>query len=297
MGVGPQLSIWLLLTVTVGLCFITETRAQSGDGDEEATPTVGVRLGLTEPFTPDLNNPNSAAYMALEMTVVNECTIICANALGNAFDVCLLRRFREVSAVTRESTTAADMAVQLDSSIPVSQLPTADTVANAIVEGAANSSLIDPSSVVITAVSFPTPATTGIPLSFTSVGETFTTDLMDLTTPASMARAILITTTLEPFYNESFPSSFQSMNVTGFRNGSIINDLLMQFSAGNVPNITDIANVLVNASSNITAFNISVSSITVNGTAISVSSGVSHNISLITASFFVLLSWLLSSQH
>ncbi|XP_068164641.1 uncharacterized protein [Antennarius striatus] len=139
-------------------------------------------------------------------------------------------------------------------------------------------------------------ATTEIPFSFTSLGETFTADLMNPSSPAFMARAMTITTELEPFYDDAFPS-FMSLNVAGFRNGSIINDLLVAFSAGNVPNIMDIANVLINASSNITAFNISVSSITVNGTVVSVSSGVSHKISLITASFFVLLSWLLSGQH
>ncbi|GAA6216280.1 cell wall protein DAN4-like isoform X1 [Lates japonicus] len=58
------------------------------------------------------------------------------------------------------------------------------------------------------------------------------------------------------------------------------------------PNNTQIASVLINA--NVTGFDIEGSSIIVNDTS---SSGVSHKISLFTASCLVLLSWLLSSQQ
>lgn len=105
-------------------------------------------------------------------------------------------------------------------------------------------------------------------------------------------------------------------------NGSIINNVGVSFASSSVPNDTQIANVLISASSNITAFNIDTSSISINGTRkqrqpeliamqrvqrcpsncclflhAEVSSAASHQISLITASLLVLMSWLLSSQH
>ncbi|MED6295239.1 hypothetical protein CHARACLAT_029617 [Characodon lateralis] len=69
----------------------------------------------------------------------------------------------------------------------------------------------------------------------------------------------------------------------------------LRFASASVPNGSKIADVLVNAASQITAFNIDTTNIFVDGT--QVSGGVSHKISLITAFCMVLLSWLLSSQH
>ncbi|XP_022624556.1 cell wall integrity and stress response component 4-like [Seriola dumerili] len=132
-------------------------------------------------------------------------------------------------------------------------------------------------------------------LTFRSVGETFTSDLQDTSSAAFTSRASLIKSTLEPFYQQEFPS-FRSLNVVSFSNGSIINNMDIGFASTSVPNNTQIANVLVNAASNITTFNVDTASISVDGT--QVSSGVSHkSLSLITASCLVLMSWLLSSQQ
>lgn len=49
-------------------------------------------------------------------------------------------------------------------------------------------------------------------------------------------------------------------------NGSIINDLGLGFASTSVPNNTQIANTLIDAASNITAFNIDTTSISVDGT-------------------------------
>lgn len=57
------------------------------------------------------------------------------------------------------------------------------------------------------------------------------------------------------FYTHSF-----------FSNGSIINTVDVSFASSSVPNDTQIAEVLISASSNITAFNIDTSSISINGT-------------------------------
>ena len=48
--------------------------------------------------------------------------------------------------------------------------------------------------------------------------------------------------------------------------GSIINNIDLGFASTSVPNDTQIADVLVNAASNITAFNIDTTSISVDGT-------------------------------
>ncbi|XP_035850227.1 uncharacterized protein LOC116049076 isoform X2 [Sander lucioperca] len=118
--------------------------------------------------------------------------------------------------------------------------------------------------------------------------------LLNPSTAAFTSRASIIKSTLEPFYQKAF-SSFRFLKVISFSSGSIINNLALTFSSTSIPNNTQIGNVLVRAASNITAFNVDTTSISVDGT--QVSSGVSHKISLITASFLVILSWLLSSQQ
>ncbi|XP_038165070.1 cell wall protein DAN4-like [Cyprinodon tularosa] len=131
-------------------------------------------------------------------------------------------------------------------------------------------------------------------LTFRSAGETFTNDLLDSSSAAFRNRAQLLKSNLEPVYRRSF-SSFRNLFVISFSNGSIINNIDLRFAAASAPNGTRISEVLVNAASNITDFNIDTSSIFVDGT--QVSSGVNHNMSLITALCMVLLSWLLSSQQ
>ncbi|PWA27130.1 hypothetical protein CCH79_00011708, partial [Gambusia affinis] len=129
-------------------------------------------------------------------------------------------------------------------------------------------------------------------LTFRSQGETFTTDLLDSTSTAFKNRAALLKSTLEPYYKQSF-SSFSDLTVKSFRNGSIINEMELRFASASAPTSTEIAQVLINVASNITAFNVDTTSIFIDGT--QVSSGVSHNISLIMAFCMVLLSWMLST--
>ncbi|XP_042258071.1 cell wall protein DAN4-like [Thunnus maccoyii] len=131
-------------------------------------------------------------------------------------------------------------------------------------------------------------------LTFRSAGETFTSDLLSPSSAAFQSRASLIKSDLKPVYQNTF-SSFRSFTVISFSNGSIINNIDLGFASTSVPSNTQIANVLVNAASNVTAFNIDTTFISVDGA--EVSSGVSHKTSLITASCLVLLSWLLSSQQ
>lgn len=109
--------------------------------------------------------------------------------------------------------------------------------------------------------------------------------------------------------------------------GSIVNNVNIGFASSSVPNATKIGKVLIDAPSNITAFTIDTSSISENGTRkicliqscqtyhyiaehflktllffffslfAEVSYGVSHKISLLTASCMVLLSRLLSDMQ
>ncbi|MEQ2235168.1 hypothetical protein ILYODFUR_038896, partial [Ilyodon furcidens] len=70
---------------------------------------------------------------------------------------------------------------------------------------------------------------------------------------------------LEPFYKQAF-SSFRDLTVISFSNGSIINSMDLRFASASVPTGPKIAEVLVNAASQITAFNIDTTNIFVDGT-------------------------------
>ncbi|KAK2899773.1 hypothetical protein Q8A73_012902 [Channa argus] len=98
---------------------------------------------------------------------------------------------------------------------------------------------------------------------------------------------------LGPFFQNAFPS-FRSLQVNGYSDGSINNNMTLAFSSGSAPNGSQIANVLIDIAPIIPDFNIDTTSITVNGTS---SSGVSHKIRLATAPCLVLLSWLLTNHQ
>ncbi|XP_028285575.1 Y' element ATP-dependent helicase YPR204W-like, partial [Parambassis ranga] len=151
-----------------------------------------------------------------------------------------------------------------------------------------------PAATTTTTATTTTEVVTSRRMSFRSATETFTNDLLNSSSTSFINRASLLKKTLEPFYRNSF-STFRSLNVVSFSSGSIINNMDLNFASSSVPNNTAIGNVLISAASNITAFNIDPTSVSVNGT--QVSGGVSHKISLITASCLVLLSWLLTSQQ
>ncbi|XP_059211336.1 uncharacterized protein LOC131989974 [Centropristis striata] len=194
-------------------------------------------------------------------------------------------------------TAAASTTTQATTAAPVTTPMAAATTATVAITAAASTT-----TQATTAAPVTTPmaaATTAVQLikrrlTFRSAGEKFTNDLLSPSSTAFMNRAKMIKSTLEPVFKEAF-STFRSLTVISFSNGSIYNNMDIGFESQPVPNGTQIADVLVGAASNITAFNIDTTSISVDGT--QVSSGVSHKISLITASFLMLLSWLLSRQH
>ncbi|XP_078117225.1 uncharacterized protein LOC144524675 [Sander vitreus] len=129
---------------------------------------------------------------------------------------------------------------------------------------------------------------------FRSVQSTFTNDLLNPSSTAFINRAALTERELTPIFQRAFPCSFKSLRVRVFRSGSVITFIDLSFVSTLIPDHVQIAYALRNSASNVTGFDIQASSINVNGI---YSSGISHNISLITASCLALLSWLLSSQQ
>ncbi|KAF1380584.1 hypothetical protein PFLUV_G00165390 [Perca fluviatilis] len=190
-----------------------------------------------------------------------------------------------ITVIQINSTTAAPT-LNTTAAIPAAANPTTNTMISTTTASTTTSTAATTTTT--------TEAVTLRLLTFRSAGETFTIDLQNPSTTAFTNRASIIKSTLEPFYKKEF-SSFRFLTVISFSSGSIISNLALAFSSTSIPNDTQIGSVLVRAASNITAFNVDTTSIFVDGT--QVSSGVSHKISLITASFLVMLSWLLSSQQ
>ncbi|KAI4808502.1 hypothetical protein KUCAC02_000559 [Chaenocephalus aceratus] len=114
------------------------------------------------------------------------------------------------------------------------------------------------------------------------------------TSPCGNTLDLIPPNKLTPVFQKAFPSSFKSLDVVSFSNGSIINVINVSFGSTSAPNSTQIANALINAASTVVGFDIEGSSIGVNGI---FSSGVRQEISLVTASCLCLFSWILSNQQ
>ncbi|CAI5668787.1 unnamed protein product, partial [Oreochromis niloticus] len=103
---------------------------------------------------------------------------------------------------------------------------------------------------------------------FRSLQSNFIADLLNSSSEAFKARSASIKTQIEPAYKNSFPSSFVSLAVVSFRQGSVINTIELQFVNSSVPNDTEIKSVLISQASNVTGFDIERASITVSDTLI-----------------------------
>uniref|UniRef100_A0A087Y4G8 SEA domain-containing protein n=1 Tax=Poecilia formosa TaxID=48698 RepID=A0A087Y4G8_POEFO len=102
-------------------------------------------------------------------------------------------------------------------------------------------------------------------LTFRTTEETFTADLLNLSSTAFRNRTALLKSNLEPLYKNMFPS-LCSFTVISFSNGSIVNNINLEFATASAPNKTQIVNVLVQAVSNITVFIIDTDSVVVDVT-------------------------------
>ncbi|KAM9836696.1 uncharacterized protein ACBR49_019132 isoform 2-T2 [Aulostomus maculatus] len=290
-------------------------------------PVVVLAATLVEPFVEALTDKNSEEFKTLSARVVAVYDIIYRAEFDVLFVKSFIISFRAAASRARMPSTEAEVGLEFNDTVSPDEIPDSETVAETLVEAVNNpnntfnlSIEADSIRVIDRDTSTPTtlsprttvapiatvPATTKAPpttaaealstklLRFRSPNETFTIDLSNPSSAAFKRRALLIESTLQPFYQDEFPS-FRNLIVVAFSNGSIINFMNLIFASASVPNNSRIAEVLIQAASNITAFSIDPTSISVDG--MEVSSGVSHMISLITASCLALLSWLLSSQQ
>ncbi|XP_022616511.1 salivary glue protein Sgs-3-like [Seriola dumerili] len=228
-------------------------------------------------------------------TVVVQTLVEAVNASTNMFNLTINPNTVEVltSPVVNATTTANSTTAAPTTSNPSTVAPTTSNPSTAA-PTTSNPSTDAPTTSNPSTAAPTTAALTTRRVTFRSLLNTFTSDLLDTSSAAFTNRASMIKGQLEPLYQREFPSSFNSLDVVAFRNGSIINEVILRFRSTSVPNNTQIASVLISAASTVTGFDIEGSSITVDGIS---SSGVSHKISLITASCLVLFSWLLSSQQ
>ncbi|XP_034412957.1 ice-structuring glycoprotein-like [Cyclopterus lumpus] len=206
--------------------------------------------------------------------------------------------------VLNSTTTSPNIAATTAASAATTAASAATTAASAATT-AASAATTDASAATTAASAATTAAsaattvtpTTRLLVTFRSQGETFTSDLLVPSSATFQNRSALIESTLKPLLKEAFPS-FHNISVISFSEGSIIQNVVIEFLSTSAPNGTEIGKVFAAASCIIRTFNIDTFSISVDGTLFTqVSSGVSHNISLITASFLVLMSWILSSQQ
>ncbi|GLD72697.1 cell wall protein DAN4-like protein, partial [Lates japonicus] len=198
-----------------------------------------------ETFTEDLKNQSSSQFKALEQRVVGACNKTYRTRFPRRFNRCFVKGFR---AVTRATGTQADMGVAFHPTTNTTDLPQNSEVAQTLVDAASNSSngfnvtfntntiqvtsspltttTTAPTSTSSTTATSTTAAPTTLALTtrrvvFRSVLDTFTSDLANPSSAAFKNRASMIKGQLEPLYRTEFPSSFRSLNVVAFSNGSV----------------------------------------------------------------------------
>ncbi|XP_054864015.1 uncharacterized protein LOC118470365 [Amphiprion ocellaris] len=239
---------------------------------------------------------SSAATTATSAaTTASSAATTASNAATTAFNAATTASSAATTASSAATTASSAATTAFNAATTASSAAT--TASSAATTASSAATTASSAATTASSAAATTPTTEALvtrQLSFRSVGETFTTDLLNSSSEAFTRRASLLTSTLTPFYQAEFPS-FRSCIVDSFSNGSIINNATLRFASMSVPNNTAIRNVLISAASNVTAFNIDTSSIFVENT--EVSGGVSHKMSLATASCLVLLSWLLSCQQ
>ncbi|XP_064814425.1 mucin-5AC-like [Oncorhynchus masou masou] len=291
-----------------------------------------LKLTIEVVYVPALTNTESTEFQTLALTITSECDEIYQSKYGIIFIQTIViaflpvsRRslmpaeiqvemevvFQQISAESRMSNdienTLKEAVTNPNSnfnfsvypdSITVIRVPNTSTGATTITMASPVITTVVPAAATTTTAaatttSVATNTLTTVSVEFTSKGETFISDLSTSSSQAFQTRASLIKTQLEPFYRSAF-TSFNSLTVIKFRNGSIINTMNLAFSSSAVPNSKEIGTVLIKAAQNITAFNINPTSVTVSGEVVT-SSGISSKTSLFTASCLVVLSLLLSS--
>ncbi|XP_023286990.1 salivary glue protein Sgs-3-like [Seriola lalandi dorsalis] len=276
-----------------GLTRVNGTEAEMGVVFNRTTPTTDLPQNtvVAQTLVEAVNSSTNMFNLTINPNTVEVLTSPVVNATTTA-------NLTTAAPTTANLTTAAPTTSNPSTAAPITSNPStaAPTTSNPSTAAptTSNPSTAAPTTSKPSTAAPTTAALTTRRVTFRSLLTTFTSDLLDTSSAAFTNRASMIKGQLEPLYQREFPSSFNSLDVVAFRNGSIINDMNLTFESTSVPNNTQIASVLINAASTVTGFDIEGSSITVDGIS---SSGVSHKISLVTASCLVLLSWLLSNQQ
>ncbi|XP_064878063.1 integumentary mucin C.1-like isoform X1 [Oncorhynchus nerka] len=287
-------------------------------------PAPLVSFVIQQVFVEALNDPQSTQFQELAITITAVFDVIYKAKYGILFIRTIVLGFTPIFHSRMDAETQAEVQLVFNETSTQS-VPEVTDISNTLKEAVANPNItfgnlsVDVTTIIVqvpttnnnttttatpvitTAIITTTTtettvvALTKVTVVFRSSGETFTSDLSNPSSQAFQTRALLIKTQLEPFYRSAF-TSFNSLTVTEFSSGSIINTMNLAFRSSSVPNSMEISTVLINAAPKITAFNIDPTSVSVNGTAVT-SSGISSKTSLCTAFFLVVLSLLLSSQH
>ncbi|XP_052315154.1 uncharacterized protein LOC118382147 isoform X2 [Oncorhynchus keta] len=287
-------------------------------------PVPLVAFVMQQVFVEALNDPQSTQFQELAVTITAVFDVIYKAKYGILFIRTIVLGFTPIFHSRMDAKTKAEVKLVFNETSTQS-VPEVTDISNTLKEAVANPNItfgnlsVDVTTIIVkvpttnsnttttatpvitTAIITTTTtettvvALTKVTVVFRSSGETFTSDLSNKSSQAFQTRALLIKTQLDPFYRSAF-TSFNSLTVTEFSSGSIINTMNLAFRSSSVPNSREIGTVLINAAPKITAFNIDPTSLRVNDTAVT-SSGISSKTSLCTAFFLVVLSLLLSSQH
>ncbi|XP_064796876.1 mucin-5AC-like isoform X3 [Oncorhynchus masou masou] len=302
----------------------TTTTATTTTTTAHLQPAPLVSFVIQQVFVEALNDPQSTQFQELAITITAVFDVIYKAKYGILFIRTIVLGFTPMFHSRMDAETLAEVQLVFNETSTQS-VPEVTDISNTLKEAVTNPNItfgnlsVDVTTIIVqvpttsknttttaspvitTAIITTTTtettvvALTKVTVVFRSSGETFTSDLSNTSSQACQTRALLIKTQLDPFYRSAF-TSFNSLAVTEFSSGSIINTMDLAFSSPSVPNSMEIGTVLIKAAQKITAFNIDPTSVRVNGTAVT-SSGVSSKTSLCTAFFLVVLSLLLSSQH
>ncbi|XP_036814202.1 integumentary mucin C.1-like isoform X3 [Oncorhynchus mykiss] len=302
----------------------TTTTATTTTTTAHLQPAPLVSFVIQQVFVEALNDPQSTQFQELAITITAVFDVIYKAKYGILFIRTIVLGFTPIFHSRMDAETQAEVQLVFNQTSTQS-VPEVTDIRDTLKEAVANPNItfgnisVDVTTIIVqvpttnkntTTTATPvittaiitttTTETTVVPLTkvtvvFRSSGETFTSELSNTSSQAFQTRALLIRTQLDPFYRSAF-TSFNSLDVTEFSSGSIINTMNLAFRSSSVPNSMEIGTVLINAAQKITAFNIDPTSVRVNDTAVT-SSGISSKTSLCTAFFLVVLSLLLSSQH
>lgn len=271
-----------------------------------------------------VEDSNSAGYLSLQIRIIRFFIFLYSGF--NSFVRVVIVRFSIFGGFVRTSGVEAEIRLEFNESAAVSEIPEDSVVEQVFVNGSSladsfNISAINTTSIKVTEIliqelsnqnqttnSTTTTATTtpeattkaltvkpvvtaGITvirrITFTSRTSTFVADLLNPESTAFKERALLIQSQLEPKFREQFPSLI-SLRVVSFSNGSVINNVDVEFPFASVPTNAEMADLL--SSLTVVGFDIDIASILVDG---ATSCGASQAVSVISTLVLALLSMLL----